>query len=324
MTPLLHDLENGDIDFSDSGKAVDKISKLVTHHSASLADPSVVTAKGKNKRNVYVRLPDYVKTALSHCKVAFESWKNNNYSDGNGIDENYRLKRREYRFKLRNVLSQLEAEKITKLCNAADSDEKLFWRLWKGQRSTSQMTAFLVDGKLITDKKQIREMWADHFEALGTPSVSVRYDNDFLTRVTTSVKDIFNSCTEDPSGVLNKPLQFCEVEQVCSQLKPGVTGVSIDYEHIHFAEPSLWVLLHQLFQDFFNKFLVCDDLKTGIILPLFKGQGAKANNKDNYRGITLFPTLCKIYEMILLNRLEKYAAQMGFFSEMQFGFQEGV
>ena len=38
----------------------------------------------------------------------------------------------------------------------------------------------------------------------------------------------------------------------------------------------------------------------------------------------MFPTLCKIYEMILLNRLEKYAAQMGFFSEMQFCFQEGV
>ena len=88
--------------------------------------------------------------------------------------------------------------------------------------------------------------------------------------------------------------------------------------------PNLWVLLHQLFQDFFNKFSVCDDLKIGIILPLFKGKGAKANNEDNYRGITLFLTLCKIYEMIYLNRLEKYVAQMGFFSEMQFSFQEGV
>ena len=75
-----------------------------------------------------------------------------------------------------SCFSQLEAEKITKLCNAADSNEKLFWRLFKGQRSISQMTAFLVDGKLITDKKQIRKVWADHFEALGTPSVSVRYD----------------------------------------------------------------------------------------------------------------------------------------------------
>ena len=115
------------------------------------------------------------------------------------------------------------------------------------------------------------------------------------------VKDIFNSCTEDPFGVLNEPLQYCEEERVCSQLKPGVTGVSIDYEHIRLAGPNVWVLLHQLFQDFLNKFSVSDDLKIGIILPLFKGKGARANNKDNYRGITLFPTLSKIYEMILLN-----------------------
>ena len=59
-------------------------------------------------------------------------------------------------------------------------------------------------------------------------------------------------------------------------------------------------------------------------MPLFKGKGAKANNKDNYRGTTLFPTLCKIYEMILLNRLQKFAAQKGYFSEPQFGFSEGV
>ena len=183
------------IDFSDSGKAVDKILKLITHHYASLTDPSVVTAKRKNKRNVYVSLT--------------ESSKNNDYSDGNGINENYRLKRMKYHFKLRKFLSQLKAEKITELCNAADSNEKLFWMLLKGQRSTSQMTAFLVDGK------QIREMWVDHFEALGTPSVSFRYDNDFLIRVTISVNDILSSCTEDPSGVLNGPLQYYEVEQVC-------------------------------------------------------------------------------------------------------------
>ena len=64
--------------------------------------------------------------------------------------------------------------------------------------------------------------------------------------------------------------------------------------------------------------------KTGIILPLFKGKGAKVNNKDNYRGITLFPTISKIYEMILANRLEKFASQKGYFSQVQFGLQEGV
>ena len=105
----------------------------------------------------------------------------------------------------------------------------------KGQGSTSQMTAFLIDGKIITDKKQILDMWANHFEAMGTPSVSARYDSDFFTRIATSVKDIFTSCIENPSRVLNEPLQYDEVECVCSQLKLGVTGVSIDYEHIQFA-----------------------------------------------------------------------------------------
>ena len=38
----------------------------------------------------------------------------------------------------------------------------------------------------------------------------------------------------------------------------------------------------------------------------------------------LFPTLCKIYEIILLNRLEKFVADSEYFSELQFGFREGV
>ena len=79
-----------------------------------------------------------------------------------------------------------------------------------------------------------------------------------------------------------------------------------------------------VYQNFFENSSVCDSLLGGVILSLFKGKGAKANNKDNYRDITLFPTFCKIYEMVLLNRLENYAEQNGLFSFMQFRFKEGV
>ena len=103
-----------------------------------------------------------------------------------------------------------------------------------------------------------------------------------------------------------------------------MSGVSIDYEHIRFAGSPLWKHLFQLCKKFFENCSVCQSLKTGVFLPLFKGKGAKANNKDNYRGISLFPTLCKIYEMVLLNRLENYVSQKGLFSDMQFGFKEGL
>ena len=76
--------------------------------------------------------------------------------------------------------------------------------------------------------------------------------------------------------------------------------------------------------EFSQTHTVPENLKTGVILPLFKGKGGKANNKDNYKGITMFPTLCKMYEMILLSRLEVFAKQKWFFSEMQVGFQEGI
>ena len=59
-------------------------------------------------------------------------------------------------------------------------------------------------------------------------------------------------------------------------------------------------------------------------LSNLKGKGSKANNKDNFRDITLFPTLCKIYEMVLFNKLENYAKQNRLISNLQFGFQEGV
>ena len=55
-------------------------------------------------------------------------------------------------------LDQCEADKIAKLCNAAESNEKLFWKLIKSQRSSSQMSPFLVNGELLTEKKKIRDM----------------------------------------------------------------------------------------------------------------------------------------------------------------------
>ena len=221
-------------------------------------------------------------------------------------------------------LSKLESDKVKKLCNASENNERLFWSLIKGQRSLSQMSAFLVNGKLITDKNIIREMWADHFEALGTPSNCVAFNNVFFSRASERVKSIYHTCIDDPSGVLCESLQYKKVAAICSKLKPGISGVMIDYEHIRFAGPALWDTLFQLYDNYFETSSASKSLKTGIILPLFKVEAAKANNKDNYRGITLFPTLCKIYEMILLNRLEKFAKQKGFFSNLQFGFEEGV
>ena len=51
-------------------------------------------------------------------------------------------------------------------------------------------------------------MWADHFEALGTPMAGMGFDDNFCARITNRVEEIFEICVEDPSGVLNEPLVY--------------------------------------------------------------------------------------------------------------------
>ena len=107
------------------------------------------------------------------------------------------------------------------------------------------MSAFLVN--LLTYRNVIRDMWADHFEALGTPTENEYFDNAFLSHVVSGVCEIFDSCTYNPFGVLCEPLDHDEVACVCSKLKLGVTGICIDYEHIHFAGHPMWRLLFEMY-----------------------------------------------------------------------------
>ena len=91
-------------------------------------------------------------------------------------------------------------------------------------------------------------MW--HFEKLGTPSTNTNFDSEFLDRVSASVQEFMTSCKNDPFGDLNDPLRYEEVANVCSKLKPGVSGVVIDYENVRFAGPVLWNFLFELYNEF--------------------------------------------------------------------------
>ena len=134
-------------------------------------------------------------------------------------------KRREYRQKLRKFLNQSETDRIKDLCNAANSNENLVWKLIKGQRASSQMSPILVCGKLITDKNSIRCMWADHFEFLGKPSSNANFESNFLGRVANTIQELFVSFTDDPSDTLSESLKYEDVEDVCSKLKMGISGL---------------------------------------------------------------------------------------------------
>ena len=80
------------------------------------------------------------------------------------------------------------------------------------------------------------------------------------------------------------------VKEVRTNLKPGVSGGfdQVTYEHLKYGSPKLWSILSILYFRMFYLTEVPQSLKSELVLPLFKGKGTKASNKDNYRGIAMF------------------------------------
>ena len=112
----------------------DAIITLLIKHASSLARP---ICRNKTKDKVYFKPPSDFKDVRFQGKIAFNAWKEFDFpSDGN-VYLVYGSKRKEYRLKLREFLNQLEVDKIIKHSHAAESNEKLFWKLIKGQRSSS-------------------------------------------------------------------------------------------------------------------------------------------------------------------------------------------
>ena len=104
------------------------------------------------------------------------------------------------------------------------------------------MNAFLTDGKLITDKNDIRDMWANHVEGSGKPSVSPSFNHDFFDQVTTRVRNVFCIMSKRTALYLKRATSVSGSLNVCSKLKPGVSVVLINYElwRSHSMETSLW------------------------------------------------------------------------------------
>ena len=144
--------------------------------------------------------------AKANHSAAFEAWKSSDFVNTCEIFYNYKSTQAAYRSELRNFLNEKEREKIKHLCDASETNEKLFWKLVKSQRSSSQMNAFLVDGKMITEKTDILNMWADHFKTLGKPS-----DKSFLQKVSSRVEELFSVFSGNLEEILSEQLSYEEV-----------------------------------------------------------------------------------------------------------------
>ena len=109
-------------------------------------------------------------------------------------------------------------------------------------------------------------------------------------------------------------------------LKLGKSGGidSLNPEHIYFGGETLKLWLKIILNRIFTLEQIPASLNEGLIIPVYKGKGKDPFQPDSYRGITLSSVICKLLEIILLQRLSPLLEEAGIPDFAQTAYQKGL
>ena len=208
------------------------------------------------------------------------------------------------------------SDKADEIQLAADqNNSKKFYDAIKsiyGPQSSGSSPLLTIDGaKLLTDKGELRERWAEHSDSVLNRPSSI--SDSAIARL--PQVDINNSLDDLPTAV--------EVRKAIKALSCGkAAGLdAIPAEVFKDGGPALTKKLTELFISIWHAEGVPQDFKDASIVYIYKNKGNRTSC-DNYRGISLLSIAGKILARLLLNRLLAHLEQ-DLLPESQCGFREG-
>jgi hypothetical protein len=99
---------------------------------------------------------------------------------------------------------------------------------------------------------------------------------------------------------------------------PGADGILA--EHLIYSHPCVAIHLAILFNAMFEYQLVPQDFTNGILIPIFKQEKGDKSKVANYRGITISCQISKIFEKVLITKLNNSLNT----SDLQFAFKSNI
>ena len=93
------------------------------------------------------------------------------------------------------------------------------------------------------------------------------------------------------------------LKQLDNKTSPGISGIPVVI--LKKASDIISTPLAGIFNACIKSHRFPTEWKTAIVTPLYKNKGAD-NDLNNYRGISVLPPLCKIFEKLLAVRIKAY------------------
>ncbi|XP_078665516.1 uncharacterized protein LOC144907947 [Branchiostoma floridae x Branchiostoma belcheri] len=321
-------LEERSNPFERSPGSIDREVALITSVLIDTAAEVIPARKGKRHQKPYWS-PE---VALAH-KVQAEAWLQ--WKEGGRPEERENILLRNYKRSknnFRNVLrraKQLQEEKDNdELAELAGTDETAFWRKVQQRRGKKEKPqAVRKGGQLVTDPREVREAWAQHFFALGNEDEDENelFNEEHKALIAAEVEKMTRESYKNNDSILAEPFTVAEVASVCMKLKNGKSAGKdgLTYEHMKYGGEPLWVRLTDLFNMMREEEHIPEVFKRGVKIPLLKQGKTDKTDFDAHRGVTLLPCLAKVWEKVLFERWKPWLQSHGLPHQLQSGGQKG-
>ena len=208
----------------------------------------------------------------------------------------------------RAVINEYERTSVNELIKHGDCDQNYFWRtLSKMSKGKNKMlTPFITNnGNILTNGRDIKQAWANYFKNLYTPD-DMGYDNNHKQYIEHKLAE-YEAIRPELSTRTVDNISEDDVEQVVKHLKrhKAAGWDNIQNEHLIYGGQYLPLMLAKLFTMMMKIGHYPIRLKKGIIATIPK-PGKDSSNPDNNRGITLLPTVAKVFDKVILNRYKSW------------------
>ena len=222
----------------------------------------------------------------------------------------------------RNVLKKL-IKKAEKLYYSKKFDENL---------NNAQKTWQIINSILSSTKHTFKHVTlTDDSGNVYDDSHTAHKFNEYFSNVGFSLAAKVETSSHLPEYYLPKsPLTSAvfdytypeEIESIIHALKSStaVGHDEIGIKIIKIVKNLISTPLSNLINNSFETGIFPDALKISKVIPIFKG--GDSTLLSNYRPISILPAFSKVWEKVIVQRLESYCLKMGIPSKNQYGFQK--
>ena len=256
--------------------------------------------------NMYVS--EFRKEALSWHHI----WKAQGRPHTGEVANMHRVSRAKYHRAVRYVKRNSDKLRMERMADAiVSNNSRDLWGEVKRIKGSNSTVASNIDG--CSNNEDIAQLFCNKYDDLYN---SVSYDSHKMYLLEKKVNNlVVSECNNYHIGVF-------DINKAITNLKSGKSGgcENLFADHVIHGTRMLTVMLSLVYNSMIVHAYSPVVLRSGLMVPIPKDRKKSLCSSDNYRAIALNSILCKILDLIILNKESNALCS----SDLQFGFKSGL